>query len=154
MVQPLKHFGQQLPSCFARLVWIFEPLYRLPETVLTARPVFQPNYASLSHIFGRKPLLLIALSLFTVGAILAGVANNFTTLLIARSIQGVGAGGIISLTYVIATDMVSLRERGKWFGLISATWALGGVCGPVLGGVMSYKVSWVRPTPSCHQDTS
>jgi MFS family permease len=64
-------------------------------------------------------------------------------LLLGRVIQGVGAGGVISLTEVIVTDLVPLRERGKWFGFISGVWAFGSVTGPVVGGAFSQKVSWV-----------
>jgi MFS family permease len=83
---------------------------------LLTSTVFQPNYASFSHIFGRKPLVYVALAFFTVGAIIAALAKNFTTMLVGRSLQGVGAGGVISLTEIVITDMVPLRERGKWFG--------------------------------------
>jgi MFS family permease len=83
---------------------------------LLTSTVFQPSYASFSHIFGRKPLVFVALTFLTVGAIVAAVSNNFTVMLVGRSLQGIGAGGMISLTEVIITDMVPLRERGKWFG--------------------------------------
>lgn len=64
-------------------------------------------------------------------------------MIVGRSIQGVGGGGISALTYVIVTDMVTLQQRGKWFGLISMMWALGSVLGPVIGGVIAEKTSWV-----------
>ena len=92
---------------------------------LLASTVFQPTFASLSYILGRKPLLLVALVFFTVGAIVGALAQNLTSLLIGRSIQGVGGGGIISLTEILITDLVPLRERGKWFGFQSLTWAIG-----------------------------
>lgn len=104
---------------------------------LLTSTVFQPSYASFSHIFGRKPLVFVALTLFAVGAILCGVAKNFTYMLVGRCIQGVGAGGIISLTEIIITDMVPLKERGKWFGFVSAMWAVGSVAGPLLGGAFA-----------------
>lgn len=110
--------------------------------LLTAT-VFQPTFASLSHVFGRKPLLLLALTFFTVGAIICALSNNFTAMLLGRSIQGVGGGGISALTYVIVTDMVTLKDRGKWFGLISMMWAFGSVCGPIIGGAFAQKASWV-----------
>ncbi len=88
---------------------------------LLTSTVFQPSYASISHIFGRKPLVFIALTFFTVGAIIAALSNNFTMMLVGRSLQGIGAGGIISLTEIIITDMVPLKERGKWFGYVSNT---------------------------------
>jgi MFS family permease len=66
-------------------------------------------------------MMLLALTLFTIGAIVAAVAQNFTVLLVGRSVQGAGGGGISALTYVIVTDMVTLKERGKWFSFITMT---------------------------------
>ena len=63
---------------------------------LLCSTVFQPAFGSFSNIFGRKPLILIALAFFTVGSIVPAVANNFTVILVGRSIQGIGGGGIIS----------------------------------------------------------
>ncbi len=85
---------------------------------LLTSTVFQPSFNSFSHIFGRKPLVFVALTFFTVGAIIAALSKNFTVMLVGRSLQGIGAGGIISLTEVVITDMVPLRERGKWFGFV------------------------------------
>ena len=82
------------------------------------------------------------MTLFTIGAIVAALAKNFTALLIGRSIQGVGGGGTISIVEVLVTDLVPLRERGKWFGYFSMIWALGTVTGPVIGGAFAQNVSW------------
>ncbi|CCU75244.1 unnamed protein product [Blumeria hordei] len=109
---------------------------------LLTSTVFQPSYGSLSHIFGRKPLLYIAMSFFTLGAVIAAMSRNLTIMLVGRSWQGLGAGGIISLTEIIVTDLVPLEERGKWFGLISAVWAIGSVSGPIIGGAFAQSVSW------------
>ncbi|RFU35015.1 hypothetical protein B7463_g1332, partial [Scytalidium lignicola] len=109
---------------------------------LVTSTVFQPSYAALSHIFGRKPVIFVALMLFAVGAIIAAVANNFTVILVGRSLQGIGAGGIISLTEIVVSDMVPLKERGKWFGFISGVWAIGSVSGPIIGGAFAQNVSW------------
>ncbi|CAP79873.1 putative transporter [Penicillium chrysogenum] len=109
---------------------------------LLCSTVFQPSFASFSNIFGRRPLILISLIFFSVGAILAAIANDFTYMLIGRSIQGVGGGGIISLSEVIITDLVPLRWRGQYFGILSAMWSVGSVTGPILGGGFSEKVSW------------
>jgi MFS family permease len=81
--------------------------------------------------------VFVALTLFAVGAIICAVSKNFTEMLVGRSIQGIGAGGIISLTEIIITDMVPLRERGKWFGFISGMWAIGSVSGPIVGGAFA-----------------
>ncbi|OJD32927.1 mfs multidrug transporter [Diplodia corticola] len=104
--------------------------------------VFQPVLGSFSDVFGRKPIIFLSLALFGAGAIVSAVANNFTVILVGRSIQGIGGGGIIVLTEIVVTDLVPLRERGKWFSLISANWALGTVFGPLLGGGFAEKVSW------------
>jgi MFS family permease len=119
---------------------------------LLASTVFQPTFASFSHIFGRQPVLLAALSLFTVGSVLCAVAHNVALMLAGRVVQGIGAGGLLALTYVIATDLVTLRERGKWFSLISLTWAIGSVMGPVVGGALAEKewrwIFWIN-LPFC-----
>ncbi|OJJ46149.1 hypothetical protein ASPZODRAFT_66930 [Penicilliopsis zonata CBS 506.65] len=104
--------------------------------------VFQPSFASLSNIFGRRPLILIAVAFFFVGAVVCAVAKNFTYMLVGRSIQGLGGGGIIALTEIIVTDIVPLRLRGQYFGLLSAMWSLGSVTGPILGGVFAEDVTW------------
>ncbi|KAF7508631.1 hypothetical protein GJ744_009023 [Endocarpon pusillum] len=109
---------------------------------LLCSTVFQPTFASLSHTLGRKPLILLALCLFTVGSIVGALAQNFTTLIIGRCIQGTGGGGIISLTEILITDLVPLRQRGKWFGFQSLTWAIGSVTGPIIGGAFAQEASW------------
>lgn len=109
---------------------------------LLTSTVFQPGYASLSHIFGRKPLIYVAMTFFASGAIIAALSKNFTSMLIGRSWQGIGAGGIITLTEVVVTDLVPLNERGKWLGFISAVWAIGSVTGPIIGGAFVEDVSW------------
>ncbi|OJJ00828.1 hypothetical protein ASPVEDRAFT_127706 [Aspergillus versicolor CBS 583.65] len=109
---------------------------------LLSSTVFQPNFASLSGIFGRRPLVLTALTLFFVGTVICSVANDFTHMLIGRSIQGVGGGGLIALSEVIVTDLVPLRLRGQYFGILSAMWSVGSVTGPILGGGFAQDVTW------------
>ena len=100
---------------------------------LLTSTVFQPVLGSFSHIFGRKALIYVSLLFFLVGCIIAAVANNFTLILIGRSIQGIGGGGIICLTEMVVVDTVPLRERGKWFSFFGAMWSIGTVAGPLLG---------------------
>ncbi|KAJ5581093.1 hypothetical protein N7450_007394 [Penicillium hetheringtonii] len=104
--------------------------------------VFQPSFASFSNIFGRRPAVLAAVLFFCVGAIVSAVANNFMQMLVGRSIQGVGGGGIIALSEVIITDLVPLRYRGQYFGIFSAMWSIGSVTGPILGGGFAQNVTW------------
>lgn len=86
---------------------------------------------------------MVALVLFLIGAIVAATANGFGPLLVGRSLQGVGGGGLIALTEILVTDMVPLRQRGQWFGVISAMWSVGSVTGPIVGGAFAQSVSWV-----------
>jgi len=65
---------------------------------LLTSTVFQPVLGSFSNIFGRKPIIFLSLALFGVGAIVAAVAKNFTVILVGRSIQGIGGGGIVGLS--------------------------------------------------------
>jgi MFS family permease len=87
-------------------------------------------------------VLMAALIFFTVGSAIAATTTDITGLLVGRCIQGIGGGGIVALTYVITTDMVSLQERGKWFGMISLQWAIGSVIGPILGGAIVQETTW------------
>lgn len=88
-------------------------------------------------------MVFVSLTFFLIGAIVAGVSKNFGALLVGRSFQGIGGGGIFALTEILVTDMVPLRLRGQWFGIISGMWSLGSVTGPIVGGAFAQKVTWV-----------
>ncbi|KAI4171435.1 MAG: hypothetical protein LQ343_004291 [Gyalolechia ehrenbergii] len=109
---------------------------------LLCSTIFQPSFASFSHIFGRKPMIMTGLVFFVAGAIVAAVSHNFGILLVGRSLQGIGGGGLIALTEIVVTDLVPLRLRGQWFGIISAMWALGSVSGPIIGGAFARGDTW------------
>jgi MFS family permease len=89
-------------------------------------------------------MVMIALVFFLIGALVAALSNGFGTLLVGRSFQGIGGGGLIALTEILVTDMVPLRLRGQWFGIISGMWSIGSVTGPIVGGAFAQKVTWVR----------
>lgn len=109
---------------------------------LVTSAVFQPVIAGLSHVFGRKELLLISALFFAVGSIVAAVATNMTMMLIGRCIQGIGGGGILTLGEILVTDLVPLAVRGAWFGYLGSMWAIGSVTGPLMGGAFAQNVSW------------
>ncbi|KAL8747860.1 MAG: hypothetical protein Q9190_000308 [Brigantiaea leucoxantha] len=109
---------------------------------LLATTVFMLNFLDLSNAFGRRPLLIFALMLFAAGAIICALCDNFRLMIGGRVVQGVGASGLMALTQVIITDMVPLRRRGDFFALISTVWALGSVCGPILGGIIAQRGAW------------
>lgn len=117
--------------------------FRARPCETNTRTVFQPIFGSLSGLFGSKIFILLAILFFAVGALVAGTAHNVFRLLLGRSLQGVGGGGLITLTGVMIADFVPLKERAKYFGILSAMWALGSVVGPVIGGCFAEKSTWV-----------
>src|SRR4051812_10037274 len=94
----------------ARIPWV-TPAYVLPS------PPATPIYGKLSDLFGRKPLYMTAIGLFLVGSFLSGFSQNLDELIAFRALQGLGAGGILGLTFAIVGDVVLPRERGKYQGL-------------------------------------
>ena len=104
--------------------------------------VCMPFLASLSDIFGRAPVLLSSLLLFTIGTVLCCVADTLATLIGGRCVQGIGGGGLIILALVILTDICPLRYRAKYYAIIQASLALGSIIGPVIGGAFVANTTW------------
>lgn len=102
-----------------------------------------PPTGALSDVFGRRALWMLSILFFFVGAVIAGVATDMTKLLVGRCIQGVGGGGLTAMSEVIITDIIPLRQRGEYYGIMNAMWSLGSVTGPILGGGFAQSVSWV-----------
>lgn len=92
-------------------------------------------WGKLSDIFGRKPALLAANALFFIGSLVAGLANSIGMLITARAIQGVGGGGLVSLSNICIGDLFSPRRRGAYYGMIGGVWAVASALGPIIGGV-------------------
>jgi len=101
-----------------------------------------PIWGKVSDIWGRKPILLIAVVAFFIGSTLCATAVSMKMLIVGRAIQGFGGGGLLSLSQIVISDMFSLRERGKYYGFIGMTWAIANSVGPLIGGALSEKVSW------------
>lgn len=101
-----------------------------------------PLYGKLSDVYGRKRLFQIALVVFLVGSVLAGVAQSMGGLIAYRALQGIGGGGIITLAMAIIADVVSPRERGRYQGYITSVFVFASVAGPVLGGFFVDQLSW------------
>lgn len=109
---------------------------------LLTQSVFQPFLVSLSDIFGRRLLYLISVGFFTVGTLVCCLSHDFAHLLAGRSLQGIGGGGILALGGVILTDIVPLRERPVYLGVIQISWALGSITGPLIGGLLVQYTTW------------
>ncbi|TWP51390.1 MFS transporter [Lentzea tibetensis] len=105
--------------------------YLITATVTT------PLYGKLSDIYGRKPLYLAAISLFLAGSLLSGIANSMYELAAFRAVQGLGAGGLMSLAFAIMADMISPRERSRYSAYFMAVFGTSSVLGPVIGGLFA-----------------
>jgi len=103
---------------------------------------FQPLYGKLSDIFGRKACLLSAYAIFAVGSLGCGLARNIDELICARAFAGVGGGGMTTVVSILLTDIMTLRERGKWQGYINIIFASGSGIGAPLGGFLSDSIGW------------
>ncbi|KAH7162580.1 major facilitator superfamily domain-containing protein [Dactylonectria estremocensis] len=102
----------------------------------------QPLYGKLSDIFGRKPCLLFAYSVFALGCLGCGLARSMGELCVARALAGVGGGGMNSVVSILLSDLVPLRERGVWQGYINILWAAGTSTGAPLGGLLADSIGW------------
>jgi EmrB/QacA subfamily drug resistance transporter len=105
--------------------------YLITSTVMT------PIYGKLSDIFGRRPLFLIAISVFLLGSLLAGTAQSMFELAGYRALQGIGAGGLMALPLAILGDILAPRERAKYQGYFLAVFATSSVLGPLIGGLFA-----------------
>jgi EmrB/QacA subfamily drug resistance transporter len=115
--------------------WVFS-IYLLTST--TAGPIF----GKLSDIFGRRPIYMAAIGLFVIGSLLCGLANTMGQLIAARAVQGIGAGGLMPLAFIIVGDIFTLEQRARVQGLFSGVWGVSSVIGPLVGGFLVDLVSW------------
>jgi EmrB/QacA subfamily drug resistance transporter len=109
---------------------------------LLTSTVTVPIYGKLSDLFGRKPLLMIGISLFLLGSILSGLSQEMWQLILFRGIQGLGAGALFPISLAIIGDLFTPRERGKYQGLFGAVFGVAFLVGPGLGGFLTDTWSW------------
>jgi EmrB/QacA subfamily drug resistance transporter len=109
---------------------------------LLARAVSLPLFGKLADIFKTRRLYLISISIFILGSVLAGLAQSMMQLILARVLQGIGAGGNFALVYIVLTDVSMPENRGKVLSLGSFIWGLASVLGPTFGGFVVTYFSW------------
>jgi EmrB/QacA subfamily drug resistance transporter len=109
---------------------------------LLASTAVAPVFGTLSDIYGRRAMIIVALGLFVAGSVLCALAPNMATLIAARGIQGLGGGGILPVVQTVISDVVSPRERGQYQAYFSGVWTAAGIAGPVLGGVFAEHLHW------------
>ncbi|MDV6263671.1 MDR family MFS transporter [Rhodococcoides yunnanense] len=119
---------------FSVLAWV-TTAYLITSTVST------PLYGKLSDLYGRKPFFMTAISIFVVGSMLCGIATSMYELAAFRAIQGLGAGGLMSMALAIIGDIVPPRERAKYQGYFLAVFGTSSVLGPVIGGLLAGQSS-------------
>ncbi|KAJ7070441.1 MFS general substrate transporter [Mycena belliarum] len=114
----------------------------VPSAYLLTSTCFQPLYGRFSDIFGRKSALALAMALFMLGNLISGFAKTIGQLIVFRGIAGAGGGGVQSMMQIVVSDIVTLRERGKYQGIIGGIIAVGYAIGPPLGGALAQNVGW------------
>ncbi|MGH7904746.1 MAG: MDR family MFS transporter [Candidatus Dormibacteraceae bacterium] len=133
--------GTALPRIVTDLMG--NSLYTWVVTVyLLSSTVTVPIYGKLSDVYGRRPLLLIGVSLFLAGSALAGISQSMGELIVFRGIQGLGAGAIFPIALAVIGDLFSPKERGRYQGLFGAVFGLSFIIGPFLGGFLTDNLSW------------
>ncbi len=115
--------------------WVFSAFMLASTTVV-------PLYGKLSDLYGRRRLYIFAMALFLTGSVLSGLAHSMTQLIFARALQGLGAGGIQPLAFILIGEMFSLEQRAKMQGFFSGVWGVSSIIGPLLGGFLVDQLSW------------
>ncbi|MER5749529.1 MFS transporter [Streptomyces sp. NPDC002088] len=101
-----------------------------------------PLWGKLADLYSKKALVQIALVIYVLGSVVAGLSQNPGMLIACRVVQGIGTGGLSALAQIVMAAMISPRERGKYSGYLGATFAVATVGGPLLGGVIT-DTSWL-----------
>src|SRR5216684_7616320 len=130
-----------LPTIGRELGNVEELSWVVTAYLLTATAV-APLYGKLSDIHGRRAMLLVAIGVFALGSIACALAPSMAVLVVARGLQGLGGGGLLSVAQTIIADVVPPLERGRYQGYIGVVFASSSIGGPVLGGFFAEHLHW------------
>lgn len=131
----LPALGTQFGVAIGDLSWVFT-LYLLVNIVGIA------VMSTLADRYGRRPVYIACIAIFTAGSVLAILAQDYGIFLTARAIQAFGAGGIFPVATAAIGDRVPANKRGTALGLVAATWGLAAVIGPLYGGLITHFLNW------------
>ncbi|MBK5996392.1 DHA2 family efflux MFS transporter permease subunit [Streptomyces sp. MBT58] len=109
---------------------------------LLAMTATTPLWGKLSDLFSKKLLVQIALVIYVLGSVVAGLSTSSGMLIACRVVQGIGVGGLSALAQIVMAAMIAPRERGRYSGYLGAVFAVATVGGPLLGGVIT-DTSWM-----------
>jgi EmrB/QacA subfamily drug resistance transporter len=115
--------------------WVFSG-YMLAVAVST------PVYGRLSDVYGRRPFFVAGIGLFLIGAVVGATAGSMTQVVMARAVQGLGAGALMPLAFATIGDLVPPSDRGRWQGLTGAMFGVASVIGPFTGGWIADNADW------------
>jgi hypothetical protein len=125
--------GTALPTIVGKLGGISHYSWVVTGYLL-ASTASTPLYGKVSDLYGRRPVLMFAIGAFLVGSLLAGLSQNMNELIVTRAIQGLGAGGLMTLAFTIVSDVLPPRDRPRYQGLFGAVFGVSSVAGPLVGG--------------------
>jgi EmrB/QacA subfamily drug resistance transporter len=120
---------------FAQFPWLFS-IYLLTQAVTV------PLYGKYADVVGRKPVMFFGIAVFLLGSVFCGVAWSMPTLIIARAVQGIGAGAVQPMSMTMIGDLYTVEERARVQGYVASVWGVASVVGPTLGGLFSEYLSW------------
>ena len=120
-----------------------DQLYTWSVTIyLLTSTVSGPIYGKLSDLFGRRPIVIFAVSLFLISSALAGLSQNMEMFILFRGLQGLGGGAVFPIALAVVADLYTPAERGKYLGLFGAVFGVSSLVGPGLGGFITDTFSW------------
>ncbi|WP_080793229.1 MDR family MFS transporter [Corynebacterium pacaense] len=134
-------FGSALPTIVGELGGVDHMTWVITAFLL-GQTISLPIFGKLGDQLGRKYLFMFAIVLFLVGSMIGALAQNMSTLIVARALQGIAGGGLMILSQAITADVTTPRERAKYMGVMGSVFGFSSVIGPLLGGWFTDGPGW------------